>query len=485
MKPLLIISAGFLIVTLMILVIRTLLHVPTRLEEIAQVSIELDEESLAEHLSQAIRFKTVSSQSRTDMQQDEFDGFIQWVAQTYPEVSTQLTLNQLNKSLLYKWQGSDPSLKPILVTAHYDVVPVIPGTEGKWEQQPFDGKIVDGIIWGRGALDDKSGVVGILEAATYLIKEGYKPIRTVYFSFGHDEEVGGRNGAGKVVEFLQDQSVQLAWSLDEGSFLFDGMFPGVKPLLASINVAEKGSLTLDVVATAPGGHSSMPPPETAVGKLARAITRLEENPIPGGLTDLTKEMFDAISAYMPFGQRLLFANQWLFARTIDSVLSKVTFTNAMVRTTTAPTMLSASVKTNVLPIEAIATVNFRIHPRDTMESIRQYVTKIVEDEDISVRVRGGRNASAVSDWNSDGYQLIARSVREVYGEVVIAPGLMIAGSDSRHYAKVADNSYRFNPYIMKSDDLTGFHGTNEKISVANFAQGVRSYVQIIRHGSDH
>jgi carboxypeptidase PM20D1 len=475
--------AGLLLVIVGIIVVRTFMHAPAPMADVTQVNIDIDSNVVAQHLSESITFKTVSNQSMGDKKAEEFDGFIQWVKDTYPQVNQQLELLMLNQTLLYKWQGSDASLKPILITGHYDVVPVIPGSEDKWQHPPFEGKIVDGIVWGRGALDDKSGVVGMLEATTFLLVDGFQPARTVYLSFGHDEEIGGPMGAAAVTAYLKEQNVQLAWSLDEGSFLFKGMFPGVDNLIASINVAEKGSVTLDIVATAAGGHSSMPPKNNAVGVLAKAINKLEEHPVPGGLQGLSATMFDEISRYFEFPMRMLFANRWLFDSLIDRQLSSVTFSNAMLRTTTAPTMLSGSVKTNVLPIEAIATVNFRVHPRDTPESVQAYVESVVADEQITVRSRGGRGASEVSSWETQGFEQIAQSLREVYGDVAVTPGLMIAGSDSRHYGQVADDAYRFNPFELSQDDLAGFHGTNEKMSVDAFVLGIKSYIQIMRHGA--
>ena len=229
----------------------------------------------------------------------------------------------------------------------------------------------------------------------------------------------------------------------------------------------------------------MPPRQSAVGLLAEAITTLESNPVPGGLSGLSEEMFDTASRYMPFSSRLFFANRWLFGSQIEEQLSAVTFSNAMLRTTTAPTMLSGSVKTNVLPIEAIATVNFRLHPRDSVESLVAYVSDLVGNEHVEVRVPegAGRAASEVSSWDSVGFEVVEQSLRDVFGEVVVTPGLMIAGSDTRHYGKVADNSFRFNPFVVTPDDMTGFHGTNEKITVANFAQGVKTYVKIIERGT--
>ncbi len=483
MKKLLTFLGLALVVLATLLVVRTWLHQPDARDTAKLIEIALDEHAIAERLAEAIRYRTLSNQNVDDLDAEAFEGFIEWVAQTYPSVQENLSLARFGYTLLYRWQGRDPSLQPVLLTGHYDVVPVIPGTESKWQVGPFAGEIKDGIIWGRGALDDKSGVIGILEAVTFLLDQGAQPERTVYLSFGHDEEVGGSRGAGAVTQHLRDQGIQLAWSLDEGSFLFDGLFPGVEPLMAPINVAEKGSLTLDVVALAAGGHSSMPPSTTAVGKLAKAVTKLESNPVPGGLSGLSGAMFEEISRHMPFGQRLLFANSWLFSGLLDSVLSQVTFANAMLRTTTAPTMLSGSVKTNVLPIEAIATVNFRIHPRDSVESVTAYVSDLLASDDIEIRPRGGVNASAVSSWESAGFTAIQKSLGEVHGDVVSMPGLMIAGSDSKHYGQVADDAYRFNPFIVTQADLTGFHGTNEKISVNNLANGVRAYIRILVNGA--
>ena len=485
MKKILMVAVGIVVLLTGVIVVRTMLHQPEALEAVERQTIALDEDVIAQHLGEAIRFRTVSHQRAEDFEAEVFEAFIDWVKYTYPEVNEAMELVRLGGyTMLYRWDGTDASLQPILLTGHYDVVPVIPGSEDQWEHLPFGGEIADGIVWGRGSLDDKSGVIAQLEAATHLLKTGFTPKRTVYFSFGHDEEVGGGEGAANVAKYLKDQGVQLAWSLDEGSFLGDGMMPGVEPLMATINVAEKGSVTLNIVAKSAGGHSSTPPQQTAVGILAEAITALEKNPVPGGLSGLSEQMFDTASRYMPFSSRMFFANRWLFGGLIEDRLSEVPFGNAMLRTTTAPTMLSGSVKVNVLPIEAVATVNFRIHPRDTVESVVEHVKSVVENENVEVRLPGsGRAASAVSNWESAGYGVVERAIREIYGEVVVTPGILVAGSDTRHYGKVADDAYRFNPMVVSRDDLTGFHGTNEKIGVANLAQGTRTYVRIVSLGA--
>lgn len=483
MRKIFLMGFAGLVLLVIVVVSRTLMFTPPDLDDIPTVTISVEADRLANHLAAAIRFQTISKQPPTPMDPVPFEAFIAWLNATYTEVVSEMEQERLGGySLLFTWQGSNPGLKPILLTAHYDVVPVIPGTEELWTHQPFAGDIKDGLVWGRGALDDKSAVISLMEAATLLLNEGFQPERTIYFSFGHDEEIGGNDGAGSVVTHLASKGVQLLWSLDEGSFLLQGMLPGIEPLVAPINVAEKGYMNLDIVAKAKGGHSSMPPPETAVGRLAEAIIKLENSPLPGGLTGVSAEMFDILARHMPFGQRMIFANKWLFGGILEQILGDVGFANAMMRTTIAPTMLSASVKENVLPIEAIARVNFRVHPRDTVESVHAHVKDAVENEFVEVRAGGiaGNAASAVSSWTSQGYKDITQSIREIYGDVIIAPGLMVAGSDTKHYGKIADNSYRFNPMKLAEKDMAGFHGTNENISIENLVLATKTYIRLIK-----
>jgi len=441
----------------------------------------VDGDAVASRMAEAIRFRTISHQDRDAFDPAPFEGFVAWVESTYPRVAQALTREIVSDhSLLYTWEGSDPQLAPILLTGHHDVVPVIPGTEEKWAHPPFAGVVADGYVWGRGALDDKSAVIALLEATTLLVEEGFRPARTVYLAFGHDEEIGGRNGAGAIVELLRSRGVQLAWSLDEGSFLLSGLLPGLEAPVASINVAEKGYVSIDLVASGAGGHSSMPPRQTAVGVLAAAIVALEAEPMPGGIEGLSAEMFDAVAPYLPFAQRVVVANRWLFGGILQSILSALPATNAMVRTTTAPTMLSGSIKENVLPIEAVGTVNFRLHPRDTVDDVVAHVTSVVNDDRVEVRPRGaGGPASAVSSATSEGFATIGRAVRSVEPDAIVIPGLTIGGTDSRHYGQIADDAYRFNPMVVTTEDTAGFHGTNERISIENLVRGTRIYARLI------
>ncbi len=466
-----------------LVLIRTLLFTADVDAIVERVSVPVDEATVTAHMVEAIRFKTISTGDPQTQQYQEFTAFVDWAKATYPEVGSALTLEMIaDYTMLYKWQGSNAALKPILLTAHYDVVPVVPGSEEDWSYPPFQGVVADGYLWGRGAMDDKSGVIVMLEAATLLAKEGFAPARTIYLSFGHDEELGGFVGAQGVMEHLQAQGVQLAWSIDEGSFIIRDIVPGIDRPVASINVAEKGSVTLDLIAHGPGGHSSMPAPEVAIDILAQALVNLRKHPVPGGLDGVSAEMMEGIARHGSFGFRMLFANQWLFGWLIEKELANSGAMNAMIRTTTAPTILKAGIKSNVLPPTATAVVNFRLHPRDTPESVRAHTIAAIDDERVEVVIRGDldRLASAVSSRDSEGFKMIAKVARQAFGDVIVVPGLTVGGTDSRHYSQVADDSYRFQYMVVGEEDIAGFHGTNERVAIDNLVKGTAAYYLLMK-----
>jgi carboxypeptidase PM20D1 len=444
--------------------------------------VELDGKKISQHLSQAVTFKTISQQNQADINYTEFTAFIAWVANTYPQVHGKLKLIRINEfTLLYEWRGQDTSLPPVLLSGHYDVVPVIPGTEAVWTHPPFAGVIDDTHIWGRGTLDDKSAVIGLLEALSVLLEQNFIPKRTIYVAATHDEEIGSAQGAAGIVDWMEVNNVQPIWSLDEGSFILNGLIPGVDKPVASINVAEKGFMNLELKVTSQGGHSSMPKGHTAVGILSTAIHNLQNSPLAGSLAGVTGEMFDHLAPHMPFVQRVLFANKWLFSGLIEHKLSESAGGNAMLRTTIAPTMLSGSIKANILPINASAIVNFRLHPSDSVESVVEHVSQAINDKRVIVKVIEGSPASRVSNYDSAGFKEIASIAKHVHGEsVVVTPGLTIAATDSRKYEKVAKDSYRFNPMSIHAEDLAGFHGTNERLSIDNLLKATEFYIQLMK-----
>jgi carboxypeptidase PM20D1 len=485
MKKLVLSILGGGLVLLIVVVVRAALVAAPSTDETVRVEIAVDEDRLAQRMSQALQFRTISPAPPAAGDPAERQRFIDWLARTWPRVHRELQVERVADSVLFTWAGSDLDRAPILLTSHYDVVPVIAGTEELWEHPPFSGTIADGRVWGRGALDNKSGVVTTLEAVDWLLESGFRPERTVYLSFGHDEERGGRDGAGAVAALLAERGVRLAWSLDEGSFMVLGVFPGIEPPVASINVAEKGYLNLEIVARGEGGHSSMPPPETAVGVLSEAIVSLQRQPMPGGLDGVLGESFDAVTPHLPFGARLLFANRWLFDPLLVRFIGRSNAGSAMLRTTTAPTMLEGSPKENVLPIEAIARVNFRIHPRDTFDDVLEHARRAIDDERVEVRRTDSIDSepSAVSSTDGEGFLDLAAAVRDVEGGAVVIPGVTLGGTDSRHYGKVADDAYRFVPMIVTREDVPTVHGTNEKVSIDNLVRATRVYIQLLRRSA--
>lgn len=474
------------IVLLAVLLVRTWLYVPIArapitLPPAASIDMtQIDMTQISANLAQAIRFKTISEEDHSNIDYSEFNRFKQWLAQTYPTVHQQLPLQLINDyTLLFRWPGSQANAGSLLLSAHYDVVPVVSGTESQWQHPPFAGVVDESYIWGRGTLDNKGAAIALMEAVSLLLQQNYQPDKDVYIALTHDEEIGSVNGAGGIAAYFRQQNIRPDWSLDEGSFVLQDIIPGVTEPIASINVAEKGYLTLNLTARSNGGHSSMPPQETAVSILAAAIVKLRYAPIPGGLDGISASMYDTLARHMSFGKRLLFANRWLFGPLIESVLADSDVGNAMLRTTTAPTMLSGSVKSNVLPITASAKINFRLHPRDSVADIIEYVRTVIDDSRIDIQAEQQSEASAIASSNIPAFNAIAQAAEQSHGRLIITPGLTVGATDSRYYEKAVQNAYRFNPMLLRLADLSGFHGTNERISIDNMAKATQFYMSLI------
>jgi carboxypeptidase PM20D1 len=445
-------------------------------------TIALDENAAAHRLAQAVRFRTVSVGRNQPVAADAFRGLHDYLAVSFPRVHTTLQRETVNGySLLYTWQGNDSSLKPILLSAHMDVVPVVPGTEEDWTYPPFAGQVADGFVWGRGTMDMKVSLVGSLEAIEYLIKKRFKPNRTVYLAFGHDEEIGGIQGAAKVADALTQRGVELAFTLDEGLVVTEGILPGIEQPVAVIGTAERGIVTLEVTASGPGGHGSMPPTSSAIGRLGRALALIEANPAPAALRPPVTDMFDLVMTEMDFPTRLIFANRWLFEPVILRKLAKKPSTNAMIRSTTAITVVAGGVKPNVIPQNAAATINVRLLPGDTTASVIDHLRRVIDDPSIVIAISPGskEEASPVSDTSSDGYRALVRATRQVFPDALVAPGLLVGSTDTPHYQHLANNSFRFLPLRMTSDDVPRFHGTNERIAIDNYADIIRFYVHLL------
>lgn len=443
----------------------------------------VDEHAAAARLGEAIRFQTISNYLEPDSDAEALRGLQAHIASSFPAFHAAATREVVaTYSLLYAWQGSDTTAAPIALLAHQDVVPVSPGTTTDWRHPPFDGIVADGFIWGRGSWDDKGNLYSMLEAAEHLIKAGFRPKRTIYFAFGHDEEVGGTRGAKQIAALLASRGVRLDYLLDEGLLITQDIVKGLDRPAAMIGVAEKGYATLVLTAHATPGHSSMPPRQTAIGMMSAALARLEDHRLPAQARGAVAEMFETLAPEMKGFNRVILSNLWLFKPLLLREFEKTGPTEATIRTTTALTIFKAGDKDNVLPGNAEATVNFRLIPGDTQASITEHVRRTIGDDHISIEpFPGNVDPPPVSATASEPYRALNRTIREVFPDVVVAPGLMVAGTDSRHYAGVTDNILRFTPIRANSDDLKRFHGTNERLSIEGYGDMIRFYRRLMQN----
>ncbi len=474
-------AAGFII-------LRTVFFSPKQRKVKAREIVHIDGQSVAERLGLAVQYKTVSFHDPEKFDGNAFTGLHRLFQTLYPQVHSQLKWETVNDySLLYTWEGQDPDLKPIMLISHLDVVPAETGEDSGWMYPPFSGEVAEGYVWGRGTLDIKNGVVGILEAVEYLLKEGFQPERTVYLGFGHDEEVGGKNGAVAIAELLHSRGVALGTLLDEGGSVIEGFLPGVEKPIGVVGISEKGYLSLRLTVEVPGGHSSMPAQETAIGILSRAVALLEASPMPTHL-EVVEFLMGYLGSALPFYQRMLFANTWLFGGILKTQLAKSNVMNASIRTTTAPTIFNAGVKDNVLPAKAEAVVNFRILPGDDLRSVYEMVMERIGDERVKVKpfegdtLEGdsGWNPSPVADTESAYFTQTSQLIRAVFQGSMVAPYLVLGGTDARHYALVTDNAFRFTPVSIDHEELKSVHGVNERLSLENCEKMVGFYIAYIQ-----
>ena len=473
------------------IILKTMLFSPRQKKVKPRELVQIDGESVAERLGLAVQYKTIAYPEPEKMDGGAFTGLHRLLQTLYPQVHTSLKREVINDySLLYTWEGTNPDLQPIMLIAHMDVVPADESATSGWSHPPFSGERSDGYVWGRGTLDIKSSVIGIMEAVEYLLKQGFQPERTVYIGFGHDEEIGGANGAVAIAQLLQTRGVQLGSLLDEGGSVIEGFLPDVETPVAVIGISEKGYLSLKLTVEVDGGHSSMPPQETAIGLLSLAIARLQASPMPARL-EVVEFLMGYIGSALPFKQRMAFANTWLFRNRLINELSESKTLNAMIRTTTAPTIFQAGMNDNVLPGKAEAVVNFRILPGDDLRLVYETVLEIIADERVKVTPfqgdtlegESGWNPSPVADTDSAYFYRLTRLAREAFPGALAAPYLVLGGTDARHYAEVTDNALRFTPILMTTEDLQRMHGVNERLSFEECSRMVGFYIAYIEEMS--
>ena len=467
---------GFLGLFLAVILIRAALFNPKAESERNAKNVNFDANAATDALQALVRCKTVSNVDPAMEDDAEFEKLISLLPGLYPNVFKTCDFQRLpDRGLLFCWKGKK-SDAPSVMMAHYDVVPA---DEEKWDKPPFDGIMEDGVLWGRGTLDTKATFNGALFAANTLIGQGYQPENDIYFAFSGGEEVNGA-GADNIVDYFIAHGIQPALVLDEGGAVVENVFPGVKKPCGLIGIAEKGMMNVEYKVLSAGGHASAPPTKTPITTLADACKKVQKRPFKMHITKPAAEMFDTLGRHSTFLYKIIFANMWCFSWVID-VLGKTSGgeMNALVRTTTAFTMMEGSTARNVLPTEAKLVSNMRLNPADSVASALEHLKKSVNDEDVEITVLEANEPSRISQTNCPAWDAVASTVAETWPGTIVAPYLMVQCSDSRYYGRISDHVYRFCAMEMTAEERKSIHGNNEKIRLESIAKTVEFYIRLL------
>ena len=445
---------------------------------------KVDVERYIKNLSKAIQIPTICNVDESVVDWSKFDEFHAFLKETYPLVHEKLDLEIVStRSLLYHWKSAHPEKEPIALLAHQDVVPVTPGTEADWEYPPFSGEVADGYVWGRGAIDMKNHLIGVMEAVETLLEEGYVPERDVYLCFGHNEEVmaeGDLCGANVMMEWFKERGIKLDSVIDEGGAILEVKVDKIiDGHLAGVGLAEKGHVDFEISVNAKGGHSSQPPKHSALGKLSKILCSLENHQFKAELTPQLYSLFNEIGKNTTYPVRCVMSNFPVLKPLLTKVCSEIPPVASMMRTTTAVTMANGSPAPNVLPQKASAVVNFRIMPGQTVEDVEKHIRKYAGPK-AEVKMLAGKNPSKISPTDSRAFKAIEKICKGMDPKAIVAPYLVMGGTDSRQYEDVCDNIYRYSPYLMTTGLLLTTHGTNERIPVSSLEDGVAFFKRYIR-----
>ena len=429
-----------------------------------------------ERLARMVQLPTISAELEHRGLAD-FDRFRELLAELYPLVHEHLAFEQVTDlGLLYRWRGRGDG-DPVVLMAHYDVVPAV--EDDGWTFPPFEGRIHDGSVHGRGTLDDKGPLLVLLEAVENLLADGFTPARDVYLSLGGNEESHGA-AAAAIADLFRERRLTPWLVLDEGGAVVDAPLPFVKVPAAMVGVGEKGVLTLRLTARGDGGHASAPPTTTPTARIARAVHRLSPNPFPKRMPRSMRAMLAAFVPHTRGGARLLLRLFIALPRVTATVFSRLGGEPAaLVHTTVAATMLDGGTAANVLPATAVATLNLRIAVGETVESATAHVRRIIHDPLVAVEVVEGTDPSPESPTDNAQFTAIAAAVGEAYPEATTAPYLMMAATDSRWFHRFSPAVYRFAPLAMTAAQRASIHGVDESVTIDSLDRGERFHRALI------
>ncbi len=436
---------------------------------------------IEERLAALIRIPTVSAE-RSVRGDEPFEALIALLAEFYPLLHQHLPCERIGDlGLVYRWAPAEESAAdPVVLMAHYDVVPAA-GQEAEWSVPPFEGRIVDGQVWGRGALDDKGALCTLLDAVENLLAEDWTPPRTVWLCLGSDEELHGAT-AKLIAETLRSRGVRPWLVLDEGGAVTEVPFPGVSGTYAMVGLAEKGVMSVELSADGTGGHASAPTGLTAVGRVARAVARLNRNPfdirMPRTVVSLLAAL--AVHAEPAYARlwRLAAAAPWPAARLLAAAGGADGA--ALVRTSLAATMLSGGSSANVLPSSASAMLNIRVNVGETTAGVVARLRRVIADPKVSVRVVEADEPTPESASDNAQFALIEDCVEAGYPGVDAIPYLTTAATDGRHWHRFAPAVYRFAPLYIPQDERDGIHGRDERVAIDSLVRGERCYRALLK-----
>jgi len=382
-------------------------------------------------------------------------------------------------SVVYRLQGSGSSDGAVLFLAHYDVVPA---ENDKWSVDPFGAEMKDGFIYGRGSLDMKSVLVSVAEAAETLCRENRKPKRDLWFVFSGDEERTGILGAGTTAEWFEKRGQRFDFIIDEGTPIAENLIKDIASPLALVSVEEKGYLSLNLSVSQEPGHSSRPPKVQAAAVLGRALCRIAKKPFPFKLGATTEAFFKQIAPMVTGIQGFVMRHARAFGLLFFKAAADSPDAASMLRTTTAITQLKGSAADNVMPSQVDAVINIRLLYPWTTETACNFIKKTINDERVNISIYGEASNPVMAGRNYEqhGWEQIKTALEEVWHGIPVIPFINTAVTDSRHYQKLCNSTFRFIPYKLDSKELNGIHGHDERISEENIRRGLMFYTALMR-----